>query len=82
MLPGNILIETSRDLIPLDDIAKHNINWLAAHVGQWGNDKAYELTKTGINSTSLVKGCIPQSHIKALINQKVKLLDQAEWTKN
>ena len=29
-------------------------------------------------STSLVKGYIPQSHIKALINQKVKLLDEID----
>ena len=47
-----------------------------------GNEKAEELAKTGTTSTSLVKGYIPQYHIKALINQKVKLLDQAEWTRN
>ena len=47
-----------------------------------GNRKADELAKTATTSRSLVKGYIPQSHIKALINQKVKLLDQAECTRN
>ena len=46
-----------------------------------------EITKslhpmTGTTSTSLLKGYIPQSNIKALINQKVKLLNRAEWTRN
>ena len=48
----------------------------------WGNEKADELAKIGTTSTRLVKGYIPQSHIKALINQKVNLLDQTEWTRN
>ena len=38
--------------------------------------------ETVSTSTSLVKGYIPKSHIKVLNNQKVKLLDQAEWTRN
>ena len=40
------------------------------------------LLKIGTTSTSLVKGYIPQSHIKALINHKVHLLNQVEWTIN
>ena len=69
----------------LDELAKHNtvhIKWIAAHVGHWGNEKADELAKIGTTSTSLVKGYIPQSHIKALINHKVHLLNQVEWTRN
>ena len=49
---------------------RHNtvhIKWIAAHVGHWGNERADELAKTGTTCTSLVKGYIPQSHIKALI---------------
>ena len=68
----------------LDELAKHNtvhIKWFAAHVGQWGNNGADELAKIGKTSTSRVKGYIPQSHIKALINQ-VNLLDQVGWTRN
>ena len=41
-----------------------------------------ELAKTGTTSTILVKGYIPQSHIKALINHNVHLLNQVEWTRN
>ena len=69
----------------LDELAKHNtvhIKWIAAHVGHWGNERADELAKIGTTSTSLVKGYIPQSHIKALINHKVHLLNQVEWTRN
>ena len=41
-----------------------------------------ELAKIGTTSTNLVKGYIPQSHIKALINHKVHLLNQVEWANN
>ena len=61
----------------LDELAKHNtvhIKWIAARVGHWGNERAYELAKIGTTSTSLVKGYIPQSHIKSFINHKVHLL--------
>ena len=69
----------------LDELAKHNtvhIKWIAAHVGHWGNERADELAKIGTTSTNLVKGYIPQSHIKALINHKVHLLNQVEWANN
>ena len=69
----------------LDELAKHNtvhIKWIAAHVGHWGNKRADELAKIGTTSTNLVKGYIPQSHIKALINHKVHLLNQVEWANN
>ena len=69
----------------LDELAKRNtvhIKWIATHVGHWGNERADELAKMGTTSTSLVKGYIPQSHIKALINHKVQLLNQVEWTRN
>ena len=69
----------------LDELAKHNtvhIKWIAAHVGHWGNERADELAKIGTTSTNLVKGYIPQSHIKALINNKVHLLNQVEWARN
>ena len=69
----------------LDELAKNStvhIKWIAAHVGHWGNERADELAKIGITSTSLVKGYIPQSHIKALINHQVYVLNQVEWTRN
>ena len=69
----------------LDELAKRNtvhIKWIAAHVGHWGNERADEIAKIGTTNTSLVKGYIPQSHIKALINHKAHLLNQVEWTKN
>ena len=69
----------------LDELAKHNtvhIKWIAAHVRHWGNERADELAKIGTTSTNLVKGYIPQSHIKALINHKVHLLNQVEWANN
>ena len=69
----------------LDELAKHNtvhIKWIAAHVGHWSNERADELAKIGTTSTNLVKGYIPQSHIKALINHKVHLLNQVEWARN
>ena len=69
----------------LDELAKHNtvhIKWIAAHVEHLGNERADELAKIGTTSTSLVKGYNPQSHIKALINHKVHLLNQVEWTRN
>ena len=69
----------------LDELAKHNtahIEWIAVHVGHWGNERADELAKIGTTRTILVKGYIPQSHIKALINHKFHLLNQVKWTKN
>ena len=45
-------------------------------------ERADELAKIGTTSTNLVKGYIPQSHIKALINHKVHLLNQVEWANN
>ena len=63
----------------IDELAKHNtvhIKWIAAHVGHWGNERADELAKIGTSSY------IPQSHIKALINHKVYLFNQVEWTRN
>ena len=67
------------------ELAKHNtvhIKWIAAHVGHWGHERVDKLARIGTTSTSFVKGFIPQSHIKALINQKVNPLDQNEWTRN
>ena len=63
----------------LNELAKHNtvhIKWIGAHIGHWGNKRADELAKIGTASTTLVKGYIPQAHIKfkALINHKVHLL--------
>ena len=69
----------------LYELAKHNtvhIKWSAVHVEHWGNERADELAKKGTTITSLVKGYIPQSHNKAMINQKVNLLDQVEWKRN
>ena len=71
----------------LEELAKRNTvhiksKWIAAHVVHWGNERPDELPKIETTSTSLVKGYIPQSHIKAVINQKVNLLDQIELTSN
>ena len=44
------------------------VKWAAAHEGHRGNEKADELAKTRTTSTDLLKGYIPKSHIKALVN--------------
>ena len=69
----------------VQNIATQNnvtIKWVAAHTGIWGNEKADSLAKAGTTSTSLIKCPIPQSHIKALIDSKVKDLDNNIWKTN
>ncbi|MCP4458360.1 MAG: reverse transcriptase-like protein [Cytophagales bacterium] len=69
----------------LQNIATHNnvtIKWVAAHTGIWGNEKADSLAKAGTTSTSLIKCPIPQSHIKTLIDNKVKNLNNNLWKTN
>ena len=42
----------------------------------WGNERADELAKIGTTSTNLVKGYIPQSHIKGAGGVFIKILSK------
>ena len=62
--------------------AINEIRWIAAHSGLWGNEKADELAKIGTTSEAILTCPVPQSHIKNLIDNKVKLLDTNIWLTN
>ena len=55
------------------------IQWIAAHIGLWGNEKADELAKIGTTSESTLRCPVPQSFIKRLIDDKVTRLNQETW---
>ena len=76
---------TSRDcydtLNALGSTNTLEIRWIAAHIGLWGNEKAYKLAKIGTTSESTLKCPIPQSYIKRPIDDKVTRLNQETWLK-
>ena len=66
----------------LNGLATSNIvslKWVAGHEGHWGNEKADTLAKKGTSCDNLVKGYLPQSLIKQMINQKVRDQDAKAW---
>ncbi|MCP4489190.1 MAG: hypothetical protein GY820_18040 [Gammaproteobacteria bacterium] len=68
----------------LSELAVHNtvsVKWIAAHSGHWGNEKADALAKAGTQSTNYINGPLPQSYIKAKINNRVKALIMRPGTK-
>ena len=58
------------------------LQWIAAHTGLWGNERADELVKQGTTHDNVLLCPFPQSRIKYLINSKVQRLDSTKWTKN
>ena len=78
--------KTAKDCFEsLNQVATNNnveIRWIAAHSGLWGNEKADELAKIGTTSEAIITCPVPQSHIKNLIDNKVKLLDTNIWLTN
>ena len=58
------------------------LQWIAAHTGLWGNERAEELVKQGTTHDNVLLCPFPQSRIKYLINSKVQRLDSTKWTKN
>ena len=66
----------------LTELATHNdvsLNWIAAHLGFWGNERADGLAKSGTTCDNTLNCYMPHTYIKSLINDKVDKLAEAEW---
>ena len=69
----------------INSLASQNtvtLNWVPAHTGIWGNEKADELAKAGTASSNSVNGYLPQSFIKKSISDKVSKTCRDEWMKD
>ena len=76
------ITDCHKALTKLADENTVKLNWIKAHTGHWGNEKADELAKAGTVSSNLVCSLVPLNHIKNMINDKVNNLTQTRWNSN
>ena len=69
-------------LTKLADEITVQLEWIKAHTGHWGNEKADALAKAGTVSSNLVYSLVPLNHIENMINDKVNSLTQTRWNSN
>ena len=76
------ITDCHKALTKLADENTVKLNWIKAHTGHWGNEKADELAKAGTVSSNLVCSLVPLNHIKNMINDKVNSLTHKRWNSN
>ena len=76
------ITDCHKALTKLTDENTIKLNWIKAHTGHCGNEKADELAKAGTVSSNLVCSLVPLNHIKNMINDKVNNLTQTRWNSN